>query len=84
MHPSTLTGVLSRLEARGAIARDIDAEDRRRSRFRLTEMGERIDREKKGTVEAAVRRMLARVEGDAVAHTEAVLRMLAEELESVD
>src|SRR4051812_20037316 len=35
MHPSTLTGVLSRLEARGAITRDVDSEDRRRARFRL-------------------------------------------------
>src|SRR5580704_17281443 len=33
MHPSTLTGVLSRLEARGALIRDVDVEDRRRARF---------------------------------------------------
>jgi len=35
MHPSTLTGVLARLEGRKLIERTPDAADRRRSRFRL-------------------------------------------------
>jgi DNA-binding MarR family transcriptional regulator len=84
MHPSTLTGVLSRLEARGALARDIDAQDRRRSRFRLTAVGRRIDRERRGTVEAAVRRVLGRVDDLAVTKTQGLLRMLADELEGPD
>src|SRR5678815_5859209 len=32
-HPSTLTGVLARLEQRGLITREVDPEDRRRARF---------------------------------------------------
>src|SRR5438552_10967506 len=32
-HPSTLTGVLARLEERSLITREADAEDRRRARF---------------------------------------------------
>jgi len=84
MHPSTLTGVLARLEARGAIARDVDADDRRRALFRLTDKGKRIDRERRGTVEAAVRRVLGRVEPGAVEQTQGLLRMLADELEGPD
>src|SRR6188474_1928689 len=32
-HPSTLTGVLARLEGRGLLVREVDREDRRRARF---------------------------------------------------
>jgi DNA-binding MarR family transcriptional regulator len=60
MHPSTLTGILRRLERQGLIERKSDDVDRRRMRFRLTRKGIAIDRERKGTVEAAVRRALAR------------------------
>src|SRR5690242_14975615 len=35
-HPSTMTGVLARLEARGLLLRKADEEDRRRARFTLT------------------------------------------------
>ena len=84
MHPSTLTGVLARLEDRGAIARDVDVDDRRRSRFRLTALGRRIDKERRGTVEAAVKRALARARPATVEHTGALLRLLVEELERKD
>jgi DNA-binding MarR family transcriptional regulator len=36
LHPSTLTGVLARLEAQRLLQRRTDAADRRRVRFRLT------------------------------------------------
>jgi DNA-binding MarR family transcriptional regulator len=80
MHPSTLTGVLARLEARGAIKRAVDAEDRRRARFTLTPAGKQIDREKRGTVEAAVRRALAKTDAAAIAGTEELLARLVDEL----
>src|SRR5262245_56568189 len=60
-HPSTLTGVLARLEDRGLLVRKADADDRRRARFTLTAAGRKIDALRKGTVEAATRRALARV-----------------------
>lgn len=61
IHPSTLTGILARLERQGAVQRRVDPLDRRRIRFRLTARGLRIDQERKGTVEAAIRRALGRV-----------------------
>lgn len=83
-HPSTLTGVLARLEERGLIARETDSEDRRRARFTLTAAGKRIDRERKGTVEAATRRALARAGDENVDKMLGVIALLIEELERPD
>jgi DNA-binding MarR family transcriptional regulator len=60
-HPSTLTGVLRRLEGRGMLERVSDPLDARRLLFRLTARGRRIDRLRAGTVEAAVAGALASV-----------------------
>jgi len=80
LHASTLTGVLSRLEARRMIVRRVDPADRRRVRFSLTAAGRRVDRERKGTVEAAVRRALARTKPAAVRASRAFMAMLVAEL----
>ena len=84
LHPSTLTGVLARLERQGLLQRRIDAADRRRVRFRLTPAGRHIDRERKGTVEAAVRRAIGRAGPERMAHTEAVIALLVAELDRLD
>lgn len=83
-HPSTLTGVLARLEERGLILRSADLADRRRARFTLTAAGKKIDRERKGTVEAAVRRALGRASDSQLEGMVTVLRLLVEELERDD
>ena len=80
LHPSTLTGVLARLENQRLLQRRIDTADRRRVRFRLTSAGRQIDRERKGTVEAAVRRAMGRASPEVIAHTEALLALLVAEL----
>ncbi len=80
IHPSTLSGVLARLEAGGFVEREIDATDRRRARFRLTVSGRKIDTLRKGTVEAAVRRSLARADDATTDQTKAMLAILIEEL----
>lgn len=80
LHPSTLTGILARLEARGLLRRTVDAEDRRRARFVLTRAGAAIDRERRGTVEAAVRRALARTPASEVKQAAAFMTLLATEL----
>jgi DNA-binding MarR family transcriptional regulator len=80
LHPSTLTGVLARLEKQGLIQRRADRSDRRRARFRLTATGRRVDRERKGTVEAAVRRAMTRAGPATIAQTEQLLALLVAEL----
>ena|SRR5689334_14273997 len=80
MHPSTLTGILARLEERSAITRTVDDEDRRRARFKLTATGKKIDRMKGGTVEAAVRRAMGKVSPGAIEQAVSVFHALAVEL----
>ncbi len=84
LHPSTLTGILARLDAQGLIRRDVDDADRRRAQFQLTAAGKRIDRERKGTVEAAVRRALTRATPSVITNTTDLLGLLVDELTRAD
>lgn len=59
VHPSTLTGVLHRLEGRGLVRRTRDPEDGRRARLELTPRGRKFDVPSPGTVEAVVARVLS-------------------------
>lgn len=79
LHPSTLTGVLERLERSGLVLRTVDASDARRHRFQLTNRGKRADSVHDGTVEASVRRALARLSAKDVEAARRVLRALAAE-----
>ena len=80
VHPSTLTGILQRLERQQLIRREGDVKDRRRVRFRLTARGSEIDRERRGTVEAAVPRALQRADAATIDRTVAMLELLVAEL----
>ncbi len=80
LHPSTLTGVLSRLEAARLIERQPDPKDGRRALFVLSRRGEAIARSSAGTVEALIRTALSHMPPSKVAATRDVLSALAEEL----
>jgi DNA-binding MarR family transcriptional regulator len=54
VHPSTLTGLLKRLAARSLVLRRADSSDARRALFTLTPKGAVVDKQRRGTVEAAV------------------------------
>src|SRR5216110_3297181 len=58
VHPSTLTGILKRLEARGVLQRRSDPRDARRALFGLTAKGRKLDTVRTGAVELAVRRVI--------------------------
>ena len=81
LHPSTLTGVLGRLERQKFLIRTVDPDDRRRALFELTAKGKTVDAERRGTVEAAVRRALARADDKIVTQTQQMLALLVSELE---
>lgn len=81
LDPSTLTGVLKRLEAMGAIKRAADPNDARRALFSLTERGKSIDAMRSGTVEAIVRKVLADVPPAKLQTAREVLEKIAAELE---
>lgn len=61
LHPSTLTGVLARLDAQGLLTRELHPDDRRRITLRLTAKGERVNRAQSGTIESIVRTVLEQV-----------------------
>ena len=81
LHPSTLSGVLARLEKQKLVERLADPTDRRKLRLRLTTAGRAIDRERRGTIEAAVRRALARADRSTIDKTEQMIALLVTELE---
>jgi DNA-binding MarR family transcriptional regulator len=80
VHPSTLTGILKRLETRGVLQRRADPRDARRALFGLTPKGRKLDTVKTGTVEQATRRVLTR-DPQKVAAAQEILAALAEELD---
>jgi len=80
VHPSTLTGVLKRLEKRGLLERKSDPLDGRKALFALTEAGRTLDVPSTGTVESAVQRVLSKLSRTRILHTQDVLTALAEEL----
>jgi DNA-binding MarR family transcriptional regulator len=80
VHPSTLTGVLRRLEQRGQVVRKTDPSDGRKALFFLTDAGRALDVPSAGTLEEAVRRVLSRMSKARLAQAQDVLTALAEEL----
>lgn len=80
LHKSTITGVLARLEARDLIRRSSDPEDARVSRFSLTSDGQKLNRQKSGTIEARVAAALERLAPGDLDATRRVLAQLAESM----
>ncbi|MGK3963047.1 MarR family winged helix-turn-helix transcriptional regulator [Sorangium sp. So ce118] len=80
LHPSTLTGVLKRLQERGIIERRADPNDGRRALLGLTARGRELDSLRTGTVESAVRQALKAVPRRKLEAAQDVLAAVAEAL----
>lgn len=81
LHPSTLTGVLKRLQERGIIERRVDPKDGRRALLGLTARGRELDSLRTGTVEAAVRQALKSVPRRKLDAAQDVLAAVADALQ---
>lgn len=81
IHPSSLTGMLKRLEQAELIRRESDPFDRRRALFELTRRGMRLNEQRRGTIEAAVASTLSRQPKKNVEAAKAVLAALAAALD---
>jgi DNA-binding MarR family transcriptional regulator len=79
--PSSLTGVLRRLERSGLVTRARDPKDGRRAILTLTKRGRTLHQRHAGTVESSVRRTLAAVSPAEIAAARNVLAALSRELE---
>jgi DNA-binding MarR family transcriptional regulator len=77
LHPSTLTGILRRLERAGLLRRRRDPLDGRRAVLGLSAAGRRLDVVAAGTIESAMRQVLAKLPRHRVRVTRGVLSALA-------
>ncbi|HEY2407479.1 MAG TPA: MarR family transcriptional regulator [Polyangiaceae bacterium] len=80
LHPSSLTGVLRRLEQAELLRREQDPFDRRRAILKLTRRGERLNAQHEGTIEATVARTIAKAPKARLSAAQSVLKDLAESL----
>ncbi|MBK5256578.1 MAG: winged helix-turn-helix transcriptional regulator [Vicinamibacteria bacterium] len=69
LHPSTVTGIVNRLEKRGLIQRHTDGVDRRRQRLLVTPRGAELLLAPGGTVESATRSALSTLSSEEIAAT---------------
>jgi DNA-binding MarR family transcriptional regulator len=83
LHPSTITGVLQRLVARGLLERQRDPSDTRRARLRLKPKAAVHTRSARGTVESAVTDALEHVGPPNVRAARKVLKEIAERLNAL-
>lgn len=83
VHPSTLTGILRRLEVRRLLVRRMDARDGRRTLLGLTQHGRRADARRLGTIEAIVEQVLTQCTRQQIEATSLVLTRIATALETV-
>ncbi|AKT40452.1 MarR family winged helix-turn-helix transcriptional regulator [Chondromyces crocatus] len=84
LHPSTLTGVLRRLQERGIVERRADPKDGRRALFELTPRGKELDAMRVGTVESIVRSTIKTLPRRKIESAQEVLTTLAESLRPED
>jgi len=83
LHPSTITGILHRLVARGLLERKRDPGDKRRARLRLKAPALAYTRTSPGTVEAAVTQALNHAGASNVRGARRVLAEVARRLNEV-
>jgi DNA-binding MarR family transcriptional regulator len=80
LHPSTVTGILQRLEKKGMIRRERDAADNRRVKLRVAARATRIV-DRPGTIEGAIKTALSSVSAAQVKSTRMTLAHIARVLE---
>jgi DNA-binding MarR family transcriptional regulator len=81
VHPSTLTGILQRLESRGLLRRITDPRDARRVQLAVTARGKRLTVPSVGTVETAIKRLMSTWTDTELSVTRRTLSAIAGELD---
>src|SRR5262245_45343937 len=80
LHAGTVTGIVRKLEELGLVVQTRSEAEPRRRHLTLTAKGRHIDRRRKGTVEAAVRRTASGLTVQEMATAAAVMDVLAKNL----
>ena len=82
VHPSTLTGILRRLERRGLLTRRPDPLDKRRVALGLSAAGRRLDVEARGTIESVMKGVFDTLPRQDTLATRRVLMALTRQLQA--
>lgn len=80
LHPSTLTGILRRLERKRLLRKRVDPRDGRRLLLGLTDKGRLLEVRAEGTVETAIRRVLGRARSAEIEVARELLASIAKAL----
>jgi DNA-binding MarR family transcriptional regulator len=83
LHRATLSGIVRRLRTSGYLEGTVNQRDGRRVSLTLTESGRAINRQRAGTFEEAVRRLVASTSRSDRVTTERVLSRLGAELRAI-
>jgi DNA-binding MarR family transcriptional regulator len=81
LHPSTLTGILQRLEEKRLLHRQVDPEDSRRALLRIRDRARPLTAPVPGTVEEAITEVFRNLPKTTVRHAREVLAALAAALD---
>lgn len=84
VHPSTLTGILKRLETQGLMRKRVDPRDGRRLLLSLTDRGRCFDVEAEGTIEVVIQRTLERATPEQIANAREILVSISGALGKMD
>ncbi len=84
LHPSTVTGVVDRLEAKGYVLRDRDREDRRVVNVRLTDKGKDLAKKAPNPVQGKMIYGLRNLESEELRVIYESMKKLAEIAEAQD
>lgn len=84
VHPSTLTGIVKRLERQGLVRKRSDPRDGRRLLLSLSSKGRRFDVKAEGTIEAAIQRALERAPLGQIEAARALLSSIARTLNNLE
>lgn len=81
LHPSTISGILRRLELRGLVTRRRGTVDTRAMRLRTTPSARPITRRSAGTIESSILAVMARASPVKIRHSVEVLSLMVAALE---
>ncbi len=82
IHPSTLSGILVRLERQRLVERLGDPRDKRRALLRLTARGRTVDARSAGTIESIVQGVLEGIDDSKLEAASALLASLSQALDA--
>ncbi len=83
LEPSTMTGLLDRMERDGLVARSVDPRDRRAQQIRLTPLGSDIKESVQTVVEEVMAKVFAGIVAPELEQTKKLLRQVLGNLQEV-